>query len=44
VAFGYIVAYFGSYNAPLIPMAGFLFISALLFARIDPAEELVATT
>jgi MFS transporter, ACS family, glucarate transporter len=41
VAFGYIVTYFGSYNAPLFPMAGLLFISAILFSRIDPTEQLI---
>jgi MFS family permease len=42
VAFGYIVTWFGSYNAPLIPMAILLFVSAILFTRIDPQEPLVA--
>jgi MFS family permease len=42
VAFGYLVTYFGSYNAPLFPMAALLLISALFFARIDPTEQLVA--
>lgn len=41
VAFGYLVTYFGSYNAPLFPMAALLFISALFFMRIDPTEQLV---
>lgn len=41
VAFGYLVRAFGSYNAPLIPMAAMLAISAALWLRIDPAEELV---
>jgi len=44
VAFGYLVTYFGSYNAPLFPMAALLFISALFFSRIDPAEQLVSET
>ncbi|MDX2033756.1 MAG: MFS transporter [Blastocatellia bacterium] len=42
VAFGYLVTYFNSYNTPLYPMAALLLISALLFARIDPTEQLVA--
>ncbi|MEO8484402.1 MAG: MFS transporter [Acidobacteriota bacterium] len=41
VAFGYAVTYFGSYNAPLFPMAALLLISAAFFARIDPTEQLV---
>lgn len=44
VAFGYLVTYFGSYNAPLFPMAALLLISALFFARIDPTEQLVSAT
>ena len=41
VAFGYLVTYFGSYNAPLFPMAALLFLSAFFFSRIDPTEQLV---
>jgi predicted MFS family arabinose efflux permease len=41
VAFGYAVTYFGSYNAPLFPMAALLFVSAAFFLRIDPTEQLV---
>jgi sugar phosphate permease len=44
VAFGYLVTYFGSYNAPLYPMAALLFVSALFFARIDPTKQLVPET
>ncbi len=40
VAFGYMVTYFNSYNAPLIPMAALTFVSALLFLSIDPTEPL----
>jgi MFS transporter, ACS family, glucarate transporter len=40
VAFGYLVTYFGGYNAPLFPMSVLLLISALLFSRIDPTEQL----
>lgn len=42
VAFGYAVTYFGSYNAPLYPMALCLVASAVLFTRIDPEEPLIA--
>ena len=42
VAFGYIVtALGGNYNAPLYPMAGMLFISAILFLFIDPTKQLI---
>jgi MFS family permease len=41
VAFGYMVAHFNSYNAPLIPMSILTFVSALLFLSIDPTEQLV---
>ena len=41
MAFGYIVQYFNSYNAPLIPMAIMMFISAGLFVTIDPTEQLI---
>jgi MFS family permease len=40
VVFGYIVAYSGSYNAPLIPMAAGLVVGAFLWLRIDPAHQL----
>jgi MFS family permease len=41
VAFGYAVEYFGSYNAPLVPMAALLFVSAGFFLIIDPEDKLV---
>jgi MFS transporter, ACS family, glucarate transporter len=41
VAFGYIVKGFGSYNAPLFPMATMLVVSAVLFLKIDPTKPLV---
>jgi MFS transporter, ACS family, glucarate transporter len=44
VAFGYAVTYFGSYNAPLYPMALLLIVSGAFFARIDPTEQLVTET
>jgi nitrate/nitrite transporter NarK len=40
VVFGYLVTYFQSYNAPLFLIAGMLFVSAALFARIDAARPL----
>lgn len=44
VAFGYMVPYFGSYNPPLIVFAAMLAVSAAIFARIDPTEQLVPET
>lgn len=41
VTFGYIVKAFGTYNAPLVPMAAMTAISALLWLKIDPTEQLV---
>jgi MFS-type transporter involved in bile tolerance (Atg22 family) len=41
VVFGYIVKIWGSYDLPLFPMSGMLFISALLFLKIDPTRQLV---
>lgn len=43
VLFGYLVAWLNNdYNTALIPLASMLFVSALLFTRIDPTEQLVA--
>jgi MFS family permease len=41
VVFGKLVMYFGNYNTPLLPMAGMLFVSAFLYTRIDPTEQLI---
>jgi nitrate/nitrite transporter NarK len=41
VIFGYLVTWFGSYNAPLFPMAAMLVVSAVFFARIDPTEQII---
>jgi MFS family permease len=40
VAFGYIVKAYGSYDAPLVPMAVMLLAAAVLWLRIDPTEKL----
>ena len=40
VAYGYIVDRFGSYDAPFVPMAAFLFLGALLWFKIDASEDL----
>ena len=39
VAFGYIVERFGTYDAPFVPMAAFLFVGALLWFRVDASKE-----
>jgi ACS family glucarate transporter-like MFS transporter len=40
VVFGYVVKAYGSYQAPLVPMAVFLGISALLWLSIDSSKKL----
>jgi hypothetical protein len=40
VAYGYLVSYFHSYDAPFVPMAAVLFIGAILWFKIDASEEL----
>src|SRR5262249_48111803 len=40
VAFGYLVKAYGSYDAPLVPMAVMLLAAAALWLRIDPTEKL----
>ena len=40
VTFGYLVAWFGTYNAVLPPMAAMLVVSAALWLKIDPTREL----
>jgi ACS family glucarate transporter-like MFS transporter len=42
VAYGYIVEHFASYDAPFVPMAGLLFLGALLWTKIDASRELTA--
>ena len=41
IFFGKMVDAFGSYNLPLIPMAGMLLLSAAIYTRIDPTDQLV---
>ena len=41
VAFGYLVEYSHSYDFPLIPMTAMLALSALLWLKIDPTQELI---
>lgn len=40
LAFGYVVKYFDSYNAPLFGIAGMLLLAAFLFSRIDATKPL----
>ena len=42
VTFGYLVAWFGTYNAVLPPMAAMLVVSAALWLKIDPTRELAS--
>jgi predicted MFS family arabinose efflux permease len=41
LVFGYLVKLTGSYNIPLIPMVFMLTLSALMWLKIDPTEQLV---
>jgi sugar phosphate permease len=41
LAFGYAVKMFGDYNLPLIPFSAMLAISAFLFTRINPEQQLI---
>jgi MFS family permease len=41
VLFGYLVDWFGTYDAPLFAIAAMMFVSAILFSRIDPTRPLV---
>ena len=36
ILFGYLVSWFGNYDAPLIIIAAMVFASSLLFTQIDP--------
>lgn len=42
VAYGYIVERFHSYDAPFVPMAGVLFLGALLWLKVDASIDLTA--
>jgi predicted MFS family arabinose efflux permease len=41
VLFGYIVVAFGSYNAPLVPIAVMSLVATLAWLKIDPTKPLV---
>jgi len=40
VAFGYIAAYFGNYNAPFVPMVVTLSIGIVLWLRVDAERQI----
>jgi hypothetical protein len=40
VVFGYLVAYFGNYNTPFIPMVALLALGAVLWLQVDATREL----
>ena len=42
IAYGYLVSRFQSYDVPFVPMAVLLFVGALLWFRIDAAQEVSA--
>lgn len=39
VVFGYLVGYFGNYNAPFVPMVAMLCLGAWLWLRVDPTHQ-----
>ncbi len=40
VVFGYMVGYFGNYNAPFVPMVALLSVGAALWLQVDATREL----
>jgi MFS transporter, ACS family, glucarate transporter len=44
LVFGYLVKLTGSYNVPLIPVVFMLILSALMWLKIDPTEQLFPET
>ena len=40
IAFGYMVGYFGNYNAPFVPMVAMLCLGTWLWLKVDPAHQL----
>jgi MFS transporter, ACS family, glucarate transporter len=40
VVFGYMVGYFGNYNAPFVPMVALLSLGAVLWLQVDATREL----
>jgi MFS transporter, ACS family, glucarate transporter len=39
IAYGYLVSYFGTYDAPFVPMAVLLCVGTLLWLKVDAAQE-----
>jgi len=42
LAYGYIVTYVGSYDAPFVPMSILLFVGSMLWLRVDATEQVTA--
>jgi MFS-type transporter involved in bile tolerance (Atg22 family) len=42
IAFGYIVGYTGSYDAPFIPMVALLCVGVWVWLKVDPEHQLFA--
>jgi predicted MFS family arabinose efflux permease len=42
VAFGYLVEWLGSYDLALMPLSAMLILSGIVFATIDPSDQLIA--
>lgn len=40
VAFGYLVAYTGSYDAPFVPMLALLCVGAVMWLKLDPSRDI----
>jgi len=40
IVFGYMVGYFGNYNAPFVPMVAMLCVGTWLWLKVDPEHEL----
>ena len=40
VVFGYLVGYFGNYNAPFVPMVALLSLGAVLWLQVDATRDL----
>jgi hypothetical protein len=40
VVFGYMVGYFGNYNAPFVPMVAVLALGAVLWLQVDATRDL----
>jgi MFS family permease len=43
IAYGYLVSYFGTYDAPFVPMAVLLGVGTLLWLKVDASQDVRAT-